>query len=78
MTDLHLPGERRGPVRWRVVRWLAPDGSRVRARQPLAELRPADTADAAIQVCALATGTLWHQVRPGEVLTVGQVIGLID
>lgn len=78
MTDLHLPGERRGPARWRVVRWLAPDGSRVRAGQPLAELRPAETDGAVIQVCALATGTVWHQVRPGEVLNVGQVIGLID
>lgn len=78
MTDLHLPGERRGPDRWRVVRWLAPDGSRVRAGEPLAELRPAEAEGAAIRVRALATGTLWHQVRAGEVLTVGQVLGLID
>ncbi|MEV4649440.1 lipoyl domain-containing protein [Saccharopolyspora sp. NPDC049357] len=78
MTDLHLPGERTGPARWRLVRWLASDGSGVRAGQPLAELRPAETDGAAIRVSALATGTLWHQVKRGEVLHVGQVIGLIE
>lgn len=78
MTDLHLPGERAGPARWRLVHWLASDGSRVRAGQPLAELRPAEVDGAAIRLSALATGTLWHQVRPGEVLHVGQVVGLID
>ncbi|SFT09165.1 biotin/lipoyl-containing protein [Saccharopolyspora flava] len=78
MTDLHLPGARPGPDRWVVVRWLVPDGSRVRAGQPLAELRPAEADAPGIRVRALATGTVWHQVRAGEVLSVGQVLGLID
>lgn len=76
MTDLHLPGA--GPACWLLVRWLASDGSRVRVGQPLAELRPAEADGAAIRVSALAAGTLWHQVRPGEALQVGQVIGLIE
>jgi hypothetical protein len=94
MTELHFPSlgcrpdlvesdrrpPAREPTRGVLVRWLAADGSRVRVGDRLAEVRVAgDCFGRTIGwVSALATGTLWHQVRPGEVLTAGAVVGLID
>lgn len=81
MTELLFPvlGRRpagRSPVRGVLVRWLAADGSTVHVGDRLAEVRAAG--DLVGWVPALATGTLWHQVRAGEVLSAGAVVGLID
>ncbi|GAA4613429.1 hypothetical protein [Saccharopolyspora hordei] len=81
MTELLFPelGRRpagRAPVRGVLVRWLAADGSAVHVGDRLAEVRA--SGDAVGWVSALATGTLWHQVRPGEVVSAGSVVGLID
>jgi hypothetical protein len=54
-----------------------PEGTEVRVGQRLAEVRGCDGTPAQV-VPALAAGTLWHQVREGEVLTAGSVIGLIE
>lgn len=85
MTEVHFPELRRqqsgrGPARGVLVCWLVEDGSRVRVGDRVAEVRAAgDSCGRTIGwVSALATGTLWHQVRPGEVLTAGVVVGLID
>ncbi|SDP67608.1 hypothetical protein SAMN04487905_10732 [Actinopolyspora xinjiangensis] len=58
-----------------LVRWLAADGSRVRAGQPLAEVRAEGRRD---HVHSLATGTLRQQVRQGEFLLPGFPVGLIE
>ncbi|MEV6227220.1 hypothetical protein AB0L88_04925 [Saccharopolyspora shandongensis] len=85
MTEVHFPefGRRqagRAPARGVLVCWLVADGSRVRVGDRLAEVRVGGDCCARTVgwVSALATGTLWHQVRPGEVLTAGVVVGLID
>ncbi|MGW5644051.1 hypothetical protein ACWEV3_02800 [Saccharopolyspora sp. NPDC003752] len=85
MTEVHFPelGRRqagRDPARGVLVCWLVADGSRVRVGDRLAEIRVGgDRCGRTVGwVSALATGTLWHQVRPGEVLTAGVVVGLID
>jgi hypothetical protein len=85
MTELLFPEMRPnpqddGPARGVLISWLAADGSRVRVGERLAEVRTdGDCAERATAwVSALATGTLWHQARPGEVLTAGAVVGLID
>ncbi|MCI2416152.1 hypothetical protein MOQ72_01845 [Saccharopolyspora sp. K220] len=85
MTELHFPELARqptgcAPARGVLVCWLAADGSRVHVGDRLAEVRVADDhfGRTVGWVSALATGTLWHQVRPGEVLTAGAVVGLID
>lgn len=78
MTELCFP--RRDPramTRGVVTRWLVEEGGRVQVGQRLAEVRwlgggPAEW------IPALATGTLWRQVREGEVLTPGAVVGLIE
>jgi hypothetical protein len=88
VTDLFFPEPR--PDQYRVesrvpprtnargvlTSWLAPDGSQVRVGQRVAAVRMLDAG--AGWVSALATGTLWHQVREGEVLTSGVVVGLIE
>jgi hypothetical protein len=83
MTELHFPelGRRsagRVPGRGVLVCWLAADGSRVHVGDRLAEVRAAGDGVDVGWVSALATGTLWHQARPGEVLRAGAVVGLID
>lgn len=64
------------PVSGVLACWLAADGSPVRVGEKLAEIRLAG-ADP-VWIPALATGTLWHQVRAGEHLAPGAVVGLID
>ncbi|MER7015952.1 biotin attachment protein [Saccharopolyspora sp. NPDC000359] len=81
MTELVFPalGRRpagRAPMRGVLVRWLAADGSAVHVGDRLAEVRAAGGDVGWVR--ALATGTLWHQVRAGEVLSAGAVVGLID
>lgn len=80
MAELFFPELRsnpavRGAPRGVLVAWLAAHGAPVRVGERLAEVRAGDSTG---WVCALATGTLWHQVRPGEVVSVGSVIGLIE
>lgn len=85
MTEVHFPELRRqraghGRARGVLVCWLVSDGSRVHVGDRVAEVQVADDCCGTTigWVSALATGTLWHQVRPGEVLTAGVVVGLID
>ncbi|MGW1681148.1 hypothetical protein [Saccharopolyspora sp. NPDC002376] len=82
MTELVFPELRRrpvvglAPVRGVLVRWLAADGSAVHVGDRLAEVGM--DGEVVGWVSALATGTLWHQVRAGEALSAGAVVGLID
>ncbi|SFD69882.1 hypothetical protein SAMN04487819_102177 [Actinopolyspora alba] len=69
--DGRMPETTRGVL----VRWLAADGSRVRAGQPLAEVRAEGRND---RMHSLATGTLHQQVRQGEALLPGFPVGLIE
>src|SRR5690606_22987356 len=85
MTELLFPELRRDPqeaglARGVLMRWLADDGSPVQVGDRLAQVRLEGEATGRTVgwVSALATGTLWHQVRPGEVLIPGAVVGLID
>ena len=76
LTELVFPEFRdRGAQRGILAGWLAADGSSVRVGDRLARVQ-VDGTDA--EVRALATGTLWHQAEPGEVLSPGAVVGLID
>jgi hypothetical protein len=87
VTDLFFPEPRRNPraripprsnARGVLTTWLAPDGSQVRVGQRVAAVRMLGDSAEASWVSALANGTLWHQVREGEVLTSGVVVGLIE
>jgi hypothetical protein len=90
VTDLFFPEPRRNQysaesrvpprtnARGVLTSWRAPDGSQVRVGQRVAAVRMLEDDAEAGWVSALATGTLWHQVREGEVLTSGVVVGLIE
>ncbi|WP_019855158.1 hypothetical protein [Actinopolyspora mortivallis] len=79
MTELlycaEHPDRAPGNTRAVLVRWLATEGSLVRAGQPLAEVRTGRRHE---HVRALATGTLHQQVRAGEPLFPGFPVGLIE
>jgi hypothetical protein len=85
LTDLFFPELRRNPGERGaacgvLTCWLAADGSWVRVGQRLAEVRMVGPCpdELAWWVSALATGTLWHQARAGDVLTAGSIVGLIE
>lgn len=80
MTELLFPEHREpsgvaGTARGVLTRWLAEDGGHVLVGQRVVEIRRgADT----VCVRALATGTLWHQAREGEVLDPGAPVALVE
>jgi pyruvate/2-oxoglutarate dehydrogenase complex dihydrolipoamide acyltransferase (E2) component len=78
VTELCFPGgDPRAAAGGVVARWLVEEGGRVQVGQRLAEVRwlGGGSTD---WIPALATGTLWRQVREGEVLIPGAVVGLIE
>ncbi len=58
-----------------LVEWLKPDGSAVRADEPIATL---ETDKAAVELVADVAGVLTHARQPGEVVKVGDVLGRIE
>ncbi len=58
-----------------LVEWLKPDGSAVRADEPIATL---ETDKAAVELVADAAGVLSHARQPGDVVKVGDVLGRIE
>ena len=88
MTELYFPEMRRPQnipgsyertgTRGVLTCWLAADGSVVRVGERLAEVRMLGGDGSVGWVAALASGTLWHQAREGEVFNPGAVVGLIE
>ena len=58
-----------------VTGWLAPDGERVSAGQPICEI---ETEKVTEELVAEADGVLKHAVAVGETVAAGAVIGTID
>lgn len=78
MTELCFPGQgSRTGTGGMITRWLVEEGSDVRVGQRLAEVRWLGGGSVG-WIPALATGTFWRQVREGEVLPPGAVVGLIE
>jgi 2-oxoglutarate dehydrogenase E2 component (dihydrolipoamide succinyltransferase) len=55
-----------------LVEWLKPDGAAVRADEPVATL---ETDKAAVEIAAPAAGQLHHARKPGDTVSVGDVLG---
>jgi len=58
-----------------LVEWLKPDGAAVRADEPVATL---ETDKAAVEIAAPAAGQLHHARKPGDTVSVGDVLGEVD
>ncbi len=58
-----------------LARWLKPDGSVVKAGEPLFEL---ESDKASLPVTAEVAGLLKVQAAEGDTVTIGQVIGTLD
>ena len=58
-----------------LVEWLKPDGSAVRADEPVATL---ETDKAAVEIVADAPGVLRHARTVGETVHVGDALGSIE
>ena len=74
-VDIVVPSVGESVTEGTIGRWLKPNGSAVKANEPVCEL---ETDKATMEVVAPAGGTLAIAVPEGEKVAVGSVIGRID
>jgi 2-oxoglutarate dehydrogenase E2 component (dihydrolipoamide succinyltransferase) len=74
-VEIKVPSVGESVTEATVGRWLKPDGAAVRADEPVCEL---ETDKATTEVMAPASGTLAIQVKEGQKVAIGAVIGRVE
>jgi 2-oxoglutarate dehydrogenase E2 component (dihydrolipoamide succinyltransferase) len=74
-TEIKVPSAGESVKEGTLARWFKEDGAAVHADEPLLEL---ETDKATMEVPSPATGTLRIQVREGQTVSVGTVVGRVE
>jgi acetyltransferase-like isoleucine patch superfamily enzyme len=74
-VPIRIPHEYVNDDTVKLLRWIVEEGQEVFEGQTLVEV---ETSKALVELAATATGRVWHRVKPGGDVRVGEIVGYIS